>query len=427
MNKFYRIIPLLLTAALLTACQPTPENSVVIYGRGLEERIARSSASLTAYDAPESWKETIDMKGSDATITFNASISVPDVTSFPVYKVVKAPFNNETIKPFLDYFANNRSAVKPTPATKSEITEQLVYAKKDGDEEWISELEKRYKDAPETAETEYITDWTLDSSEDIIRGFVALDGERYAGLTITANFCSYGYGFVFENRMLAANGKEEVGEVSILPEDAVKAAEEMLRKLGIDYMKAYSMQKAQLHNRIGISEFSDYSDAPSTKGYYITFVRNIDGVSGRAYEGETSHEKDDFAYTVPFYQEEMFVYVDEKGDVQAFSWYSPLKLTETVSKNASLMPFEDMKERIRDMLFFVFSYSKLSITVDNIEMRMTLVNLPDNADAAMYVPAWFIHCVQQGKAGRFERTIVLNAVDGGRVKESPESPNSQNG
>lgn len=90
MCKSVRIVISVLAILLLAACQPTPEKAAVVYGRDFDEKITQSSNSLAAYDAPKSWQETIDMKGSQTSVKIDAVISVPDVTAFPVCSVRQA-------------------------------------------------------------------------------------------------------------------------------------------------------------------------------------------------------------------------------------------------------------------------------------------------------------------------------------------------
>ena len=431
MNKHILQISLfvMLISIFLTACQPTPEEPAVIYGRDLEEKIARSSASLAAYDAPESWQETLEIEGNNAKMVIDAAIIVPDVAAFPVYIAKKEQFTGDSIKPLLDYFLQGRDVIKPE-ATKAELEESLVYARlNEEDEQWISELEEMCQNAPETVEYEYVKDWTVGTSD--IGGLFELENGEYGSISVDSDT------FIFMNGceiktdyILALNSSPEVGKVSISEADAVKAAEEVLSDLGLDRMTAYSLEKAQLHTHSKIGIFSWPSEEPRSKGYIITFVSNIDGISARADEGTMYRTADEFAYTAPFYPEEIQIFIDEKSQMQSFIWSGSLNLSEKISENVNMMPFEDVQGRIRNMLVYIFAYAGQPVTIDSISLNMTLVSMEDEPDAAMYVPAWYIHCVQdaiamqmnESQPGKIEQTIVLNAIDGGRVQVMPPIP-----
>ncbi len=85
---FKLLMVTLIVVILTTACHPTPENAAVVDGRNLQEIIERSSASMETYDAPKAWQETLDKKGSKTAVDIDASVIVPDVAAFPVYKPV---------------------------------------------------------------------------------------------------------------------------------------------------------------------------------------------------------------------------------------------------------------------------------------------------------------------------------------------------
>ena len=215
-----------------------------------------------------------------------------------------------------------------------------------------------------------------------------------------------------------------IKEVSISEESAIAAADNMLRELSIDHMVADSMEKAQRYARFSNNAFAQYSKEPVSKGYLIKLARNVDGIHGITDNGASMSYYDEFEYQAPLYPEEIWVYVDEAGIVQAFSWSHPLKIVETMAKNANLLPFEEVKQRIRDMLTYINSYDGYSIKVTGLEIRMALANAKDHSDDAMYVPAWFVDYTIITEHDLIERTLALNAVDGGRLLEMPMSVGS---
>ena len=166
------------------------------------------------------------------------------------------------------------------------------------------------------------------------------------------------------------------------------------------------------------------SEKPSCKGYYIAFARSIGGVPTLTDEGVSFYVDNAFDYQAPLYPEEAHIFVDEAGNVQSFSLSHPLALGETLVDNARLLPFDQMQQRIRDMLVYIHSGRGYAVAVEKITFKMAIVNVRDS-DAAMYVPAWFIDCEEQYAAGEIPEdtkvtsTLVLNAIDGGRILELP--------
>jgi len=419
------IMLLLINSAVLGACQPTPTREAVVNAGHLEEAIARSSASVAACDAPQSWRETLDMKGdSHAQIEIDASISVPDVTAFPVYKVKKADFDTTQAKALVDDFTHGKEVIKDKARTKAELEEELVMAKKQNDEDSIAQLEEMIKTAPETVPDEVITDWNPVNKPS---GCFADENGKSARISVMPDCFSYAKGTVIPESLLLSiglddpdemQGKIEMGEVSISKEDAVAAAQSQLHGLGIDYMTASRLEKAFCSESLA-DIFIDSDNKPLSKGYLIKFVRNINGISGIINEGIILSVYDDFEYRAPLCAEAIQVYVNEAGQMQSFLWEYPLTVEEKVTENADLMPFEEMKQRIRDMLTFINSYNKEQIEVTSIELHMTIVDVKDNDVEAMYVPAWFINYKVIFDDSSQDNRFALNAIDGGRILETP--------
>ena len=252
---------------------------------------------------------------------------------------------------------------------------------------------------------------------------MAEDGE-YAEINVSPD--RFGYmkkGFILSESMLSLSDKDAFGEVAISGEDAVAAAQNMLHELGIDYMAADSLEKAQRYASIENAFAPDQE--PLSKGYMVKFVRNIDGIVGITDHAIMISMKEDFAYRAPLYPEEIQVYVDETGKAQSFVWSHPLKTEGKVTENIVLLPFEDIKQRIRDMLTFINFNDSLPVQVTNIDLNMAIVDVKDHPGEAMYVPAWFINYTQTfydietGEKEQQKLRLGLNAIDGGRVLELP--------
>jgi|AGTN01.3.fsa_nt_gi hypothetical protein len=253
---------LFIIAMLACACQPTPERTPVVYGGDLEEKLEGSPAPAGAYDAPASWQETLDMAGSDTKIEIDAAIRVPDVTAFPVYKVKPAAFDDARIESLVSYFAKGRDVFTVPEATKAELEAQLILAKKDNEEEWAAELEAMIAAAPETVEAEIITDWSADQSP---AGSFLDDDGGYAGLSVSTDIFEYQNGSIELEWIRKALGDNPIGEIAISEEDAVAAAQNMLRELSIDYMVVGSLEKAQLYSYLSNSTYDRLSEEPGVQ------------------------------------------------------------------------------------------------------------------------------------------------------------------
>ena len=87
--KIKKAASCLLAAALLSACQPTPEEEPVVNkGDGtLEEAIAAEALPPARYEAPETLR--LDPFGTETfQVVVDAEVCVPDVERYPIVEVV---------------------------------------------------------------------------------------------------------------------------------------------------------------------------------------------------------------------------------------------------------------------------------------------------------------------------------------------------
>jgi PBP1b-binding outer membrane lipoprotein LpoB len=98
MKKTTWIILLLVTAMLLSACQPTPKVQIVVNkgGDAMEQMVKQTSdpsAQSSAYTAPENWKEDINNENGESFIKIDAPVNMPDVDKYPVIEVKPGKFS----------------------------------------------------------------------------------------------------------------------------------------------------------------------------------------------------------------------------------------------------------------------------------------------------------------------------------------------
>ena len=425
MKRIFSLI--IIVCWLFAACQATPKKVVVINGEHLMEKIEKSPASFELYDAPSVWQETLTMKGSDTEVEINAAISVPNVTAFPVYKVKQVEFDVSRIEFLVDYFTKGKDVTGYTERTKAELEKELILAKKNNDEEMVAEFERQIEEAPEYVKAEIITDWSADQSP--YGHFTEEDGIESSISAVSDRF-RYMNGSIMTNSILELNGIEVDNEILISVENAVESAQNMLSELEIDYMVAANVEKAQYYSSID-DAFGEFKGKPLSKGYLIKFARNVDGIAGIISHACSYRGSEVINYSAPLYPEEIQIFVNEAGEPKSFVWQYPLEIMENINENVSMLPFEDIKERIRAMLKFLNSYDSEPAIVTDVELNMTIINVKDHPDEAMYVPAWFIYYTIEFddfpdendevliEKIKQEFVIALNAIDGGRIVELP--------
>lgn len=438
-------LAVILSVVMLAACQPTPEKPVVAQRDEVEKKVQETAAPVKKYEAPETWTDTVDMKGSSIEVEIEATVSVPDVESYPIYNVERAVLSQEMIDSLMDEFIHGRNVFTINyQKTKSELEEELIEAKRgqliddeyvvtEDSEAWVEELQKMIEEAPETVDRseQYVTDFSLKEDGSGFGGNVELGDHDYGNVNVSAEGFSFTNGWypAPESQLLDQFGKGVEGDLKISEDQAVHAAQDLMNKFGIDYMVPAHIEKALFYPMTSLNPNVGEVEAES-KGYFIEFVQSIDGVDTALFEHQGYYSNEEFTYSAPWSPESLKIYVDEDANVQHFEWRGPLTLTEIVSENASLMDFEDMKEKIRNQMFYSCSFydgNDMSVTVERIELKMTLTSVKDHPDEAMYVPAWYIHYVRHLPVNYTDdfgnhvaevadnAYIVLNAIDGGSI------------
>ena len=154
---------------IFSACQPTPENDIVVNkGDGKLEGIIASSPAITEQAIEvDKWVETYTIPQLECNI--NAEVVLPEQKIFPVYKVKNRSFDESDSGGIVKYFTAGATGVRETSPTKEDLEQQLVQAKRgtyvsdenggeswepyEGQQEEIKSLEEQIKNAkPEVLE-----------------------------------------------------------------------------------------------------------------------------------------------------------------------------------------------------------------------------------------------------------------------------------
>ena len=166
-----RIRALLLTlAALLAACQPTPEEEPVVNkGDGaLEEAIAAEALPPARYEAPETLR--LDPFGTETfQVVVDAEVCVPDVERYPIVEVVLRTVTADWARDMMYKMANGKTIhtyQNEVPTTKEQIEGEITllqqqlanpdaYLPAGADEQTRAAAEKEWRELLEAWETLY--------------------------------------------------------------------------------------------------------------------------------------------------------------------------------------------------------------------------------------------------------------------------------
>ncbi len=417
---------------LLCSCQTSPQKAAVI-GKGdnkLQKTIAASPAPGSQHFDAKRWEESFSAPQLRCEI--KADITVPETGEFPVFKVTKRTFDAVLINRIIRHAAPEATGVRKTQPTKEELTQKLIEAKQGeynpdsqkwepfpGQDEQIAQIEEQIKNAPSEVYGP-IPDGPAPLPID--NTYKMPDGTRVY-ITATASIAyihNYDTGMVQLLSWITDGGYDgeppvkDLKNVKISAEEAQKGAEAFLKELGIQNMGLAYREKARIINI--------YTTKNISEGWSLTFRRNDGGSTPEDLEsvpasGGLSLKTDEYAER--WEMETIAIFIDEYG-VREFDWSFPLAVTEVMNKNVPLMPFDQMKEVIRNAVKYGFSNADKGwlngndyyMTIDKIVLSNVLAPIMDDPQHQMMIPAWFVYYTDVIGA---KSVIAINAIDGSSI------------
>ncbi|MDD5017662.1 MAG: DUF6034 family protein [Eubacteriales bacterium] len=449
------VAAVMLATCVLTACQPTPEEEVIVNkGDGeFEEAINATAAPAAAYEAPGHWSETVE--NGKLTIAIDTDVTLPDVSVYPVVKLEPATFSQQRLDELVAYFAGDNKLYEPEVMTKADYEEKLVEAKKgdliDGEYviteqslAYVEELEKKIANAPEDSPRVY-ADTTLTYRKDENGNADTAAGENFFCVTVenksgndasiyagnyvegynTSTSFSYTCGGGYETASFFMPEDVEwidyetiLAGINISEADAAAQAQNIIDDLGIEDMVLDNAEKAILY------------DETNRGGYAFEYIRESGGIAGyQRTSWSTNAGEAEPAYSPPFFQERVAIVVTENG-VEYFSWTGCAQVVETVSGNVPLLAFEKIQQDLKDQIYYKKSFEldregleELTVTVNSAGLRVGYISVENNVHQALLVPVWVFEVSETvtyyGETYEVDRDVyIFNAIDGGVIGSS---------
>lgn len=488
-EKIYLFI-CVITILSLAACQPTPENKVVI-GKGEEafyQMLINAGADIienedgvslilndetddspsmpsVPYDAPERLDYTLEF--GNTIVEFCAPVYVPEY-AIPVVLVRPDKISYSKVRGFLDMVARDEilydfdvaCSIKTKKTIQSQI-EQCMHSIQLNIEntslsdnernELIACLEKEldnlyidlttapnsYADAVNdsefgeiyTVEGELITEEmtnpiTINENSVNEQNYVISMGESvYSPLiNIAATNNLIKQQILFMEMMYKCSDREDIPDINMLIEAAAPYSELLADDLTlINYIL---LDKENLGN-----------------GYQLVYKRKIHGVecnyanspSGGwiAVDAPYAYNPPEIQkdiYKVPYVNEELIIKVDFDGRIYMLAYTSPMKIEQTIVKDAKLLPFNDIKDTA-DFYVGLHGFTpedELKITITEVKLGLMRIDIPNNDQQYLMVPVWDFYGYHERKAvvnGRkmdmytnttkpYQCFLTINALDG---------------
>ena len=461
-------ITLVFLIAMLTACQSTPEQPVVIQ-KDMEQMIEKaqeeneSSEKLTALETPERFTADLINAKENVIVTADAEIFLPDTDKIPTATVNKQVFSQETADKLMELLLQGQTLYDIEgylQTTKAEIQEKLVelYAMRagtipvnvDGEDsdsvevlnETIDIWEKELRDAPEEAsKTPALTTFHkreipgFESEEtDCIEGIAEIGGEpaRFLvqnGIQENRIFVEF-YRNIYTGRNYhpidILTGKLNIDaeklKLEVTAEEAQAQADVLIEKLGLPY-KVYARTELCINlegGGLAEGDEPDYNNLPTA--HIVRYVRMVEGVP-ITYTGDTGTRLEtEENYAKPWPYEAISVVIDDTGIIE-FNWTSPYTDPEIITEDTNLLPFSEIQNTFEKMVMAKYSYVEegaLQLDINSVHLGLMRVTNPEQRGSGLLIPVWdFFGTItimpENDEPYLFSGTgsvLTINAVDG---------------
>jgi hypothetical protein len=462
--------------ALLTGCQATPEQPVVI-NKNTEQLIdaaIRNEEKLTLAQmlkAPDRLVLSTEDGSGTVRVNADAAVVVPDAKGVSTTRIRKRSFTQAEADSVLYFFVGDRDFNTRYEAGYDEMTELLLQFKAnlaqetDADkraqlEQSIAKFESAGITVPDEPEAVLPASRMFEPRKEggeCISGYLR-DGEGKCFLSIVNSIednentvlytreqkgyavCqgTYWYAQQFECVDKIGLDPETVSAtpLSLTAEEAKATAADTLIALGIS-----DMTLAVCEEVWGGTTLKGGLEAMQGRhAYTLKYVRAVGGIPVTYTEAspdgdyvENENTPDERVIAGWPYEEVHFV-IDDTG-IAEFVWQSPYELVETVTTHSAVKPFDEISSVFSKMLLIKHAWSdrKMDLTFNISRAQLGLMRImeKDKPDTALLIPVWdffgdVVH--ENADAGGEKQSfttsdaytswLTINAIDGSVIDRS---------
>ena len=428
----------------LSACQPTPEEDVVVNkGDGtMEAAVAAPAAAPYRYEAPERWVETFTAR--DQTVRIDAGVEVPDDEYHPVLLVERRSFDAQQAVDYYTALFGEGVELRENQYSYAEVltdlqntmkgmfveidpeTGEQIWAPYEGQEEEIARLQQLLAETP--AEDTFVPLTAETMPFPLTEGMLRLpDGSsRYVYCTGTLCRIRRFRSVVTHNENWVMQGEATPGEpahalenIRITEEEAVAMGDEVVAALGVaDELRLGSIIRAR-----GVE---DYTHQVLGEGYLLDYVLCPEGTIPYHYdryvESNSLRLPEEEEYARPWPQEVLEMLVTEDG-VLALAWTVPQRVAGVANENVQLLPFEEIQQHIRDLINFGaaerrYENDEGDLLISRVVLGAVVQRIPYETEAAYLAPVWIVQMTTEGEISRHNSPTILmvSAIDGSFVR-----------
>ena len=420
----FSVALLCLAAALLPACQPTPEEEIVVQ----QEEAADAPAGPVLAELlplPERVDRPEQTLGG-AAVTIAAQVVQPNAQACPVVEVRQTTFSREQLRELTERFCPGAELYHYWQPTQRELLEQRAAQLEYGDDSEDSRIMLDWLD--ETIPTAPLTEERVpfDWSEELpatyamvcaVRGPEEAVSSFHLGPQTFVYFRTRNH-VVRPESIYTAQEFERFPAPSVGKDEAQAAAEEVLAQLGLTDAMLLSKTERMVVR---------YGGVPLRVGYMFTFTPGYGGLASVPPEGYTASETVPPSVVAPWDISWLYVFVDEEGIAQ-IGWSEPVAFGEVLEEDAALLPFEQMLERAEQQL--LYQHAQIPgletdgtdgvlqrVEVYRISLVRGCIQLRDERDVGQSVPLWrFDYVYRYTDNAPLEMALYLDARTGAYVE-----------
>lgn len=472
-KRSVKLISVMLAAVMLvccftTACQPTPEEDIVVAKGDNQKQLASNTSESNsgengAHD--DLWSDSFMAKDDQTEIEISAEINKPSICSFFKATVTPTVLDSDEIESLADVLFEGQPVYDSdsvTP-TKADIAEKIVQIKKniedlkngiypssmgekatvypedieyalEWEEEQLEKYTKEYENAPETASGEESNFEYVDEND---VGIVDVEGNlgksAPAGLTVVSQDNRGFMEFINWGGL-----KYYVGAKVESPDDTIDqyktVSDDLLDSLGFDEVYStgvYSVSSSTNENDVAsqedaamISDAGTNTDS-NTNCYTFKYSKLINEMEVNAVDNFLGNgEMSESTYSDPIEQETIDVMVED-GKVIGFKWYGVSETSGITDVN--LLSDNEIKERAKAQLqiqsFDASKYEQKTININEMKLGLIVVSNINSNNGFSAVPVWDFYGYETVEEKIFFDQIkfsylTLNAIDGSVVNRN---------
>ena len=395
-------------ALLLTACQPTPNEEVIISQNGSLSPNAfldmDPDFDLPAMLArvPERWEKEMILRDGTVKITMDAEIEYPNVGAIPIVEVIPASFEPEKIEALVRAIGGEDAylAIPPQDAGGLALPSREDY------EAWIADITETIKKLAAENSKNY--------SEEIVAYIADLESERKR---LTEKLAAYQEvpseivkdysslqdtfqveGYIYDNEGNRA-AQAQIG-LRGRAQDDVRESFIYVTKISVPISDGHidSLENAvaaveRLLEDIGVSgSYTLVSIAGSDEMYELSYGRTYKGIAySPSVNKRILYESE---YSPAWVDERLSVGFDVGESIPSFfHWWGYGLMGEELIANATLCDFSEIQTAFETQLSSIFSWradeiATTDILIDRISLGYMRVKMQNAADRYMLIPAW---------------------------------------